>query len=120
MPYGVDKDIGGDSPTNDKWMEGCVSRVKKQGKDEGSAIAICKTTLKNKKKKNKSSYLEELETELFNLEIDAGIAEYDATRNTYIRKIMSILGIPFNVAEYIFNNELSKSKFDLEILKNTL
>ncbi len=49
MPYGVDKDVGGDSPENDKWMEKCVSRVMSQGKDKGSAIAICKTTLKKMK-----------------------------------------------------------------------
>lgn len=49
MPYGVDKDIGGDSPENDAWMEKCVSRVMKTGKEKGAAIAICKTTLKKTK-----------------------------------------------------------------------
>jgi hypothetical protein len=45
MPYGVDKEQGGDSKENDTWMETCVKKVMKQGKDKGSAIAICKTTL---------------------------------------------------------------------------
>jgi ribosomal protein S7 len=45
MPYGVDKDMGGDNKNNDAWMERCVMRVMKGGKDKGSAIAICKTTL---------------------------------------------------------------------------
>ena len=55
MPYGVDKSIGGDNPSNDKWMEGCVTKVMKQkGKDgkpydKGRAIAICKTTLMKSK-----------------------------------------------------------------------
>jgi hypothetical protein len=46
MPYGVDKEQGGDSKENDKWMERCVQRVMAGGKDKGSAVAICKTTLK--------------------------------------------------------------------------
>ena len=46
MPYGIDKDSGGDSPSNVKWMEKCVTRVMKTGKDKGSAIAICKAQLK--------------------------------------------------------------------------
>jgi len=55
MPYGVDKDIGGDSKDNDKWMEDCVTKVMgrkgKDGKpiDKSSAIAICKTTLSKSK-----------------------------------------------------------------------
>ena len=49
MPYGVDKSVGGDSPTNVSWMEKCVKKVMAQGKDKGSAIAICKTTLKQTK-----------------------------------------------------------------------
>lgn len=46
MPYGVDKSMGGDSPENDSWMEKCVSKVMKSGKDKGSAVAICKSTMK--------------------------------------------------------------------------
>jgi hypothetical protein len=53
MPYGVDKKIGGDNETNDKWMEKCVSRVKASGKDEGTSIAICKSVLKKTKGKQK-------------------------------------------------------------------
>jgi len=53
MPYGVDKDIGGDSKENTQWMEKCVKKVMNTGKDKSSAIAICKSTLK-KSKGNKS------------------------------------------------------------------
>ena len=58
MPYGVDKKLGGDSPENDSWMENCVKKVMKTGKDKGSAVAICKTTFKKMKKdKAKSSFV---------------------------------------------------------------
>jgi hypothetical protein len=52
-PYGVDKKIGGDNPSNDKWMEGCVKKVIASGKDKQSAIMICKNTL-SKMKGNKA------------------------------------------------------------------
>lgn len=51
MPYGIDKKIGGDSPSNVKWMEECVAKQIKAGKDKSSAIAICKYILKKSKKK---------------------------------------------------------------------
>jgi len=50
MPYGIPKDIGGDSKENTEWMERCVSRVMKSGKDKSSAIAICKKSLIDRKK----------------------------------------------------------------------
>jgi hypothetical protein len=49
MPYGVDKSIGGD----DGWMESCVMKVMKTGKDKQSAIRICKSSL-DKSKDNKA------------------------------------------------------------------
>lgn len=61
MPYGISKDMGGDSPENVTWMEGCVKAVKgqkgKNGKpiDESFAIAICKATLKKHKEKMKKN-----------------------------------------------------------------
>jgi hypothetical protein len=59
MPYGVDKDIGGDSPENMKFMESCVADIKgvnkKTGKPytKGEKIAICKAQLK---KSSNASY----------------------------------------------------------------
>jgi hypothetical protein len=50
MPYGIDKKLGGDSPSNVKWMERCVKRVMVDY-SKGKAIAICKTILKRKKSK---------------------------------------------------------------------
>lgn len=57
MPYGVDKELGGDNPKNDSWMEKCVDSVMKGGKSKGSAIAICKEQMR--KNKSKSSFNEE-------------------------------------------------------------
>jgi hypothetical protein len=53
MPYGIDKKLGGDSPSNVKWMEKCVKRVMMGEKlSKGRAIAICKNTLRKIKEKN--------------------------------------------------------------------
>lgn len=57
MPYGVSKDIGGDSKQNDKFMERCVSAIsgtnKRTGKPytKGEKIAICKSQLSKNKAK---------------------------------------------------------------------
>jgi c-di-AMP phosphodiesterase-like protein len=57
-PYGVDKDLGGDNEENVSWMENCVRKVMKQGKDKSSAVAICKATLKrSKNNKAKASFI---------------------------------------------------------------
>ena len=56
-PYNTDKDLGGDSEENVKWMEQCVMRVMKTGKDKGNAVAICKATLKKKKGNTKEASL---------------------------------------------------------------
>lgn len=68
MPYGVDKQQGGDSPENVSFMEKCVKGIggtnKRTGKpySEGEKIAICKTALKNKKSKSASvEYINEEE-----------------------------------------------------------
>lgn len=54
-PYGIDKDLGGDSPQNTSWMESCVKKVmNKKDKagntiDKSKAIAICKNSFKKSK-----------------------------------------------------------------------
>lgn len=55
MPYGISREDGGDSPSNDKWMEACVVKVMRTGKDKSTAVAICKTTLKKKKESTKEA-----------------------------------------------------------------
>jgi hypothetical protein len=52
MPYGIDKKLGGDKPSNTKWMEKCVKRVMMGSNySKGRAVAICKTILKKRKEK---------------------------------------------------------------------
>lgn len=62
MPYGVSKSIGGDSPANTKFMDACVKAMEgqkdKSGNmmDQGTRIAICKSTLmKHMNKPNTSN-----------------------------------------------------------------
>jgi ribosomal protein S7 len=58
VPYNLGKEVGGDTPENDKWMEQCVQKVMKTGKDKSSAVAICKNTLtKTKGNKAKSEFI---------------------------------------------------------------
>jgi hypothetical protein len=45
MPYGVAKDIGGDTAANDAKMERCVAAVMKTGHGKVSAIRICKSAI---------------------------------------------------------------------------
>lgn len=49
MPYSVSKRSGGDSSSNDAWMERCVSRVQGEGHSKESAIRICKANLERHK-----------------------------------------------------------------------
>jgi DNA-binding transcriptional regulator YhcF (GntR family) len=55
MPYGLAKDIGGDSNSAaESAMERCVSHLKAKGYSEESAIRICKTSIQNKYRKHTS------------------------------------------------------------------
>lgn len=45
MPYGLPGGRDSD-PKFEKWMENCVNRVMKTGKEKDIAVAICKGTLK--------------------------------------------------------------------------
>lgn len=71
MPYGLPKNIK--SPENEAWMERCVTRVMKTGKDKGSAIAICKSSL-IKRKGNKSEASVEV-TYLLTKDLNSDIIE---------------------------------------------
>lgn len=52
MPYGLAKDVGGDSPELDKKMEDCVTKLTDKGYSKQSAIRICKVSIQNKARKN--------------------------------------------------------------------
>lgn len=45
MPYGIPKDAGGDSKSNETKMKHCVDGVMGKGKDKTSAIRICKASM---------------------------------------------------------------------------
>ena len=55
MPYGVDKELGGDSQENDAFMEKCVKDARKGGKGTVEAIKICKAQLRQKKEGDSAS-----------------------------------------------------------------
>lgn len=56
MPYGMPKDIGGDSKGNTRKMEHMVKRIMTRGgKTKESAIRIAKASLISKKRKGKHS-----------------------------------------------------------------
>jgi hypothetical protein len=48
------KRAGGDSPQNDAKMERCVANLKSQGKDETTAIRICKAAIQRSAMKQQS------------------------------------------------------------------
>jgi len=58
-PYGIDKDQGGDNKSNVDYVEECVRSIMAKDKrmDKGTAIAICKKNLKNRKEKDSSTSL---------------------------------------------------------------
>ncbi len=55
MPYGVAKDVGGDSPSNDSLMEKCVTQVMRQGKDKETAIRICKSSIQRQLRRKRGT-----------------------------------------------------------------
>lgn len=101
MPYGVDKDLGGDNEKNDKWMEKCVDSVMKSGKDKSSAVAICKAQMKKKHEKNSNLEFTEVDTEIVNW--------FEVTKNNYIHRLMD-RGLTFDQASSQFEADLGKGK----------
>jgi hypothetical protein len=97
MPYNVENEKDEDT----KFMESCVKKVMKTGKDKSSSIAICKTTLQKKKDSNQEDTL-----------IANEIKEFDIYKNQFIRKTMSMLGISFNVANALFELDLIKKGYE--------
>ncbi len=51
MPYGIAKELGGDTAVNDAKMEACVAKVMSKGASKVSAIRICKHALGRKHEK---------------------------------------------------------------------
>lgn len=70
MPYGIDKNIGGDSDKNVTWMKKCIDGISGTNKRTGKPytqlekIAICKAQLTKNKSDSSTSF--ELDTDLIN------------------------------------------------------
>ena len=114
MPYGVDKKLGGDNPSNVSWMEKCVSDIhgtnKKTGKPytKGDKIAICKAQLKRKKS--------DIEKEIT---IDPDILDnFDSIKEQIIHKLVYRDNITSDRAELMYEVLLEKSDYNLEVLVN--
>jgi len=52
MPYGVSKDVGGDTPRTNKIMEECVQRYLAKGLSKEQAIRRCKAGIQRSLRKN--------------------------------------------------------------------
>lgn len=116
-PYGVDKKLGGDSPSNVKWMEKCVSGIsgtnKRTGKPytEGEKIAICKAQLRKSKSKS-----EELPEEIVIEESTED--EVEDTMEQCIRKMMdSGKAKTTEEAHQMCQAMLSRSNYEAETLQ---
>lgn len=106
MPYNVDKKDGGDSKENTNWMERCKKKVMSSGKDESSAIAICKAQLSKKK-----SSVDEAE-----IEIDAEVlVNYETYRRKWILREMQKYQVPFQKAASHFEIYLTLNNYILDI-----
>lgn len=53
MPYGINNE----TKEITKWMENCVDKVMKSGKDKSAAIAICKTALEKSKSSDLATFI---------------------------------------------------------------
>ena len=101
MPYGLPKDIGGDSPSNIKWMENCISKLSKT-RGKSSAIAICKSQLIKTRRKNKKSEFEDIDLKIVN--------DYLLSKHIFIKNEMR-KGYNFKQANDLFFKSLIKDNY---------
>jgi hypothetical protein len=106
MPYGLPKEVGGDSPANVKWMEKCVSDVQKQGKSKSSAVAICKSQLIKSKSKDKSS------SEYEGLD-ESTILEYVGKKFSFIKHKMAEENLTFNQALDLWEKSIIQNNYNI-------
>lgn len=100
MPYGLPKDVGGDSPANEKWMHGCIAKVEKGKVSHTSAILICKRQLINTRRKNSEVSLEDT------------IAEVTMHRIKYIESKLKE-GKTFTEAVVSYQNKIKDNNYQL-------
>lgn len=101
MPYGLPKDIGGDSPSNTKWMENCVEKVSKE-RGKSSAIAVCKSQLIETRRKKKKAEFEMIDKSIIN--------EYKAKKFAFIKDKMNN-GLNFKQANDLFFKSLIENNY---------
>jgi len=99
MPYGLPKDIGGDSPSNVQWMHNCI---KKTGKEGSSAIAICKAQLIKERRKNSKSEFDRVDQEI--------LTTFLNKRFMFIKNKMSE-GYNFKQAKNLFNKKIIEDNY---------
>lgn len=119
MAYGIDKDMGGDSPGNTKWMEKCVDAItgtnKRTGETytKGEKIAICKSQLKRNKSKAAIVTMKMME-DMDDVKIDDDTSdEMDSKMETCIRREFG-KGKSMAEAKAYCHDKLEKSDFDLD------
>lgn len=112
MPYGVDKKMGGDNPSNTKFMESCVSSIKgtnkKTGKPytKGEKIAICKAQLRKKHESNSSIEFTGIDNDIYE--------KIDSIRRFYIKQaIASKLATDVWDATLLYYNYLERINKDV-------
>ncbi len=115
MPYGIDKKFGGDNPANVSFMERCVSDIKGTNKrtgkpyTKGEKIAICKTSLKNRKEKNSS-----LEEVILEESLSAEKEELEKKMDECHRRMMKTgKAKTMEEAHELCQKYLSQASFDL-------
>lgn len=121
MPFGVDKNQGGDNPSNTKWMEECVAKVKGKSRktggelSKGEKIAICKAQLKRNKEKKASLNLV-LDLDQFDAAVDGDLMDtHNEFMSQCINKMMrSGKTSTMEDAKIMCERELEANNFDTE------
>jgi hypothetical protein len=118
MPFGVDKKLGGDSPSNVKWMERCVSSVmEKSNRPKSSAIAICKSQMKKMhSKKSESSIITGDEPVSINYDVVNDVLN---KINFAIRKFM-FQGKSFRESANLTESFLGRANYDIDVFKSII
>jgi len=116
MPFGMPKNMGGDSPENVKFMERCVSKVMEQGRPKDSAIAICKSQFMKMHKRDSKSTLTGDEPIIVDYDI---INDVLGKINFTIRTLM-LQGNSFDSARTLCHDLLAKANYDMDVFKSII
>ena len=119
-PYGVDKKLGGDNPSNVKWMEKCADSVMRKGdRPKSSAIAICKSQMKkmrSKKSSDSSEHGDEDMSACMKSMMDSGKAHNSEEARKMCEERMSSIDEPVSIDYDVMNDVLRKLNFSIRKL----